>query len=279
MKKNQLYAGLIACTMAGGVSTGLAQHDAAQIESDTSGTVVTTTPLIITAILSQAGTFNGKYYGASSTTYLAADSSGSLEIYGTQPSGFTPVVGDSINVAGTFAPFHTIPLVDALTSISLNSTGNSSPLSPATTTISAINGASVPETLAGQLITLDNVTISDSASGDSALPSNGEFGTGNLTLTATDASGTETLYYLPGDYSVANVNMYGDTILGTYDLTGIASESTTSGGKPEFIPISLSAVPEPASLALSSVAFVLGLAGYRLRMKNQARLGEQVNEL
>jgi hypothetical protein len=267
MKKHQLYAGLISSTMALGISTGLAQHNAAQIEADASGTVVTTTPLIITAILNQAGTFNGKFYVASGTTYLAADSTGSLEIYGTQPSGFTPVVGDSINVAGTFSPFHAIPEISTLTSITLNSTGNSSPLLPVTTTISAINGASVPESLAGQLITLDNVTISDSASGDSTLPSSGEFGTGNLTLTATDASGTETLYYYPGDYSVANVNIYGDTILGTYDITGIASESTTSGGIPEFIPISLIAVPEPASLALCGVASILGLADYRQRLK------------
>ena len=35
----------------------------------------------------------------------------------------------------------------------------------------------------------------------------------------------------------------------------------------EFVPISITTVPEPATLALCGVGSVLGLAGYRLRKK------------
>jgi hypothetical protein len=246
MKKfNYLMPGIIAATAVLGNATAFAQS-AATIETEASGTPVTY-DATITAVLSQAGT-TGDGYTYGNWAFLANDGTGSLEIFGHLPTGSTyvPTVGDQIDLAGTFSPFNSIPEVGTLTSISLVSSGNPVP-GPTVTTIPAINSAlpGLPEpSIGGQLLTLDNVTIS----GLAAFPTHA-----NGTATITDGSAnTMTLFQYASSYSGAGA-LGGMTIpTGPVDITGIAD---VFDGTTEFIPFSITPVPEPSSMAL------LGLGG------------------
>ena len=104
------------------------------VEALTSGTVV---PLnsgpVVTAILSTPGTLDGYTY--TSYSFLVNDGTGSLDIYGSLAGlGYTPTVGDSINISGTWSPYQQLPEMGTVTGVTLNSSGNSVP-GPATTTI------------------------------------------------------------------------------------------------------------------------------------------------
>ncbi len=268
MKNYCLLTSLIASTVALSAANALADS-AATIFADASGTAVTYDNAsgafpVISAILSQPGTVNGKTY--TSWAFLAQDSTGSLDVFGALPGGstYTPTVGDAISVSGTYSPYHQIPELGTLTSISLESAGHAAP-SPSIQTVSSLNLTTLPQSIAGSLIQLDNITIS---SGSSTLTPGETWGTANLTLTMTDGSGSMTLYYWPTSYSAANANMFGETIpTGPVTIIGIDSAYTSgSTTTPEFIPISIQSVPEPTVLSLGGAGGLLALI-FRLRRK------------
>ncbi|MGA2246167.1 MAG: DUF5689 domain-containing protein [Verrucomicrobiota bacterium] len=254
-KKLMLTA--IAVTVAVPASIAPAQN-AATIETEPSGTAVTYTATI-TAILSQAGsTLDGYTYN--NWSFLANDGTGSLDIFGHLPTGstYTPTVGDQITLSGTYSPFDMIPEIGTLTSIAQVSTGNPVP-GPTVTTIPAINAAlpNLPEpSIGGQLLTLDDVLIS----GLTAFPTHA-----NGTATITDGSGnTMTLYQWASSYSAAAA-FGGQTVpTGPVDITGVAD---AFNGESEFIPVSISPVPEPSSIALFGLAGIACVSFLR-RFKN-----------
>jgi hypothetical protein len=208
----------------------------------------------VTAILSQPGMFNGKTY--TSWSFLVDDGTGSMDMYGTLAGlGYTPTVGDTITATGAYAPYHQIPEL-APTSIAITSTTNSyvpgSEPTVGTISASSLNpaiGTALPFSVAGHYITVSNVTIGGLS---------GTFGIANLTGTITDGSGNSmSLYYWPTSYSVANANLFGQTIpTGPVNITGFDSVYSTSSA-PEFTPISITAAPEPASLALLALGGLL----------------------
>ena len=227
--------------------------------ADTTGLQLTS-DAVITSILNQPAT------AANSTTswaFLVNDGTGSMEVYASATSltgfGFTPVVGEEISATGEFDPYHQIPEFEDLTAISAISTGNSLP-SLGISTITQLNVDTLPLSIAGYQETLDNVTIS---AGSSPL---GTFGTGNLTLTVTDGSNNSmTLYYWPTSYSAGYANLDGfNPVAGQkYDITGF--DSVYNNTSPEFSPISIVAVPEPATLALAGLG---GLSALLLRRRS-----------
>jgi hypothetical protein len=197
---------------------------------------------------------------------FAADSTGSLDLYGALPSGttFTPAVGDAISASGTYSPYDQIPEVESLTALNLFSTGNSvaTPSVYAIPTLTA--STTIPLTMAGYLVTLDNVSLyTDSAA---TIPVSGNFAThANTTLYAKDASGNiMEVYVWASSYSTDGA-MGGTPIpTGTVDMTGFVDES--SGYPVEFVPMSITSVPEPATLSLCGAGGLLMLV-FRLRRK------------
>lgn len=224
--------------------------------ANTTGVTINDDP-IVTAILSQPGTYNGKTY--TSWAFLANDGAGSMEIYGASlPGGYTPTVGDSITPTGEYSPYHQIPELETLTGLTLNSSGNSIP-SLGTATIPQLNVATLPYSLAGYLVNVDDVTLSGFS---------GSFGTANLTGTVTDAGNNSmTLYYWPTSYSVANVNLDGFTPIAgqEYDIMGFDS---VYNGSAEFTPIAITAVvPEPSTLVLAGIGGLFTLTLLRRTRK------------
>lgn len=271
MKKSSCFLnGLIVSTVGFFASNALADS-ASTIFSDASGTAVTYDNAsgaypVIAAVLSQPGTLDGYTY--SSWSFLAADSTGSLDLYGALPSGtaFTPAVGDAISVSGTYSPYHQIPEVGTLTALGLISSGNavSSPGVYTIPQLTASGTGSIPQSLAGYLVTLDNVSLyTDSAA---TIPVSGNFAThANVTLYAKDGSGNIMEVY---DWasSYAACGALGGTAepTGLVDITGFISQSGSYA--PELTPISITPVPEPATLSLCGGGALLALI-FRLRRK------------
>jgi len=135
-----------------------------------------------------------------------------------------------------------------------SSQGNAVP-GLATNTIPQLNVATIPLTIAGYLVDLDNVTIS---SGTSILTPGETWGTSNLTLTITDSSNNSmTLFYWPTSYSAANVNLANVLIpTGPVDMTGFDSVFAGPPAAPEFSPITVTPIPEPVSASLLAVGGV-----------------------
>ena len=187
-----------------------------------------------------------------------SDSTGSAEIYASSASlgSYVPTVGDTLSLSGTYSPFHQIPEIATITAIS--KTGTASVPAIAKSSVSQLNQTTLPESIAGHLFELDNVTIS----GETPTPfdlSNSPTG-----ATITDASGSMTLYYWPTSYSSTYANFNGLAVPTTpVNLIGFVSVFNT--GPAEFAPISFAtAVPEPASLGLVAAG---GLALLRRRRR------------
>lgn len=243
----------------------------------------------ITYVLSQAGTSSDGYTytnwaflvnDGSGTSELPSPQSYSAEVFGHMPTSntYTPTAGDVITATGLYSPFDAIPEVESLTAISKVGSGGTSP-APFKTTVEDINNVfndcetnpnggftspiPVPDpvfsgglvtggddySLLGQLIELDNVTLSAKGT-TAATGGTGVFPThSNTTLLITDASSnTCTLFQYASSYSQSGLLGGTSEDLGqTVDLVGFM-DVFTSG--PEFVPISITAVPEPVSMSL-----------------------------
>jgi len=258
MKKSLLAFGAIGILMAVAGSNALAD-DAATIFTVPSGTAVTYDGgsggyPVVTAVLSEPGTFNGKTYY--SWSFLAEDASGSLDMYNSDPlpGSYIPTVGDAITGDGTYSPYNQIPEVGSLSSITVQSTGNAVP-TIGTSTIATLNQTTLPQNIAGRLWTLNNVTISGIS---------GTFDISNLSGMISDGVDSMTLYYWVTSYAAANQNLYGMTIpTGPVNITGFVSVYNSTS--PEFVPISITSVPEPATLSLFGAAGLLALVLRRRR--------------
>lgn len=251
-----VLAGAVA-TVAGLVGSNALAQNIATVEGLASGTTASlNSDPVITAILSQPGTTDGKSY--SNWSFLVNDGTGSLDIFGSGTSltslGFTPVVGQTISVSGTYSPYDSIPELGTLTAIS--GTGTAAVPGIGTSTVATLNQSTIPNNIAGYLWTVDNATIS-------GITTASTFGIANLTGSISDSSGSMTLYYWATSYSMAVQNLYGSTIpTGPVDVTGFVDQFS---GTDEFIPISITAVPEPTTLALAGIG---GLSMLFLRRRS-----------
>jgi len=277
MKEHSLLAGLVVSTIALSAANASASNAAQVFGMSSSSAGVTYDNAsgaypVINQILCVGGqTVNGYSYSATAWTELAQDSTGGLELYGALPNGYTPTVGDAIQATGTYSPYHQVPELGTLTSLTLLSQGNvGAPAQLAT--ISQVNVATLPQSVAGQWLQLDDVTISAGAAGDSTITAGETFGTANLTLTITDGSDNSmTFYYNPKNYSLANQDLFGKAILTGQagDMQGIAALYPT-GTVPEFIGMQFTPdptpTPEPTTWGLCGVGGALTLL-LRLRRK------------
>ena len=266
MKRNILLAsGITAALISLGTTASAA--NVAAIEGGGTGAVTLNSSPVITAILSQPGTVNGDTY--TGWSFLVQDSSGSLDVYGKLPTGstYTPTVGDAVSLSGTYSPYHQIPEIGTLTSISGTPSGTTVP-GPLIYTIPQLTASTtIPFTQAGYLVQLDNVTLyTDSAA---TIPASGNFPTatgsaGNVGYYAKDNGGNiMEVYFWPSSYST-DAAMLGSAIpTGQVDITGFVSQSGTF--PVEMTPYAITAVPEPGTMALAGAAAALALAFRRRR--------------
>jgi hypothetical protein len=209
---------------------------------------------VITTIMSQPGTFGGHTY----TTWaaLAQDSTGSIDLFSSAASmgTYVPTVGDAVNAAGSWSPYHQIPELASLTSISLASSGNPVPASPVTT-IGALNSSlTIPLSLAAYPVEIDNVSLyTDSAA---TIPVSGNFAAANTAFYVKDTGGNiMELYFWYTSYACDGAMVGTPIPTGPVDVVGLLSQTGTFGV--EMTPYSLTPVPEPSTLVLAG----LGLAG------------------
>ena len=264
----------MATTVAAAVAvTGSNVHaqdaSAAQIEALPSGTATTYDNAsgaypVITAILSQPGSVGGHTY--TSYSFLAQDSTGSLDVFGTTPAllgSYVPTVGDAISVSGTYSPFHQIPELGSVTAVNLQSSGNPVP-SPFVSSVSQLNQGTLPNSIAGHLIELDNVMIGGSGGVGGLFPTYSQATTATESFTVTDGTGSMTLFDWVTSYSTAAA--LGGTAVptGPVDLIGFDSVfGTGATATAEFTPISITAVPEPANLGMIGAGALALLAVVR----------------
>ena len=243
---------------------------------------------VITAILSAP---HGTVYNPGATldgytynnwSYLAQDPTHSLDVfYSSSAAGPAanyplPTVGDSILVQGVFSPFSGIAEIangsaQAINVFGPGSSGNAPYYTtPMLTTIPTINvgtnGHAVSASgLSGELLKLHNVTISG-AGANWAVHA-------NVTGTITDESNNSmTMFLWASSYSTdgAIAASGGPVPAGLVDMTGFISDfysTVTSSITPEFVPISITSIPEPAAMSLCGLGSALAWVCYRFRKK------------
>jgi PEP-CTERM motif len=233
---------------------------------------------LVTAIGSQPGTFGGKLY--TSWSVFAQDSTGSLEEFITASTLTTLTanasasisVGDAINIAGQWSPFHAIPELGFVTTPASNnyfntiSHGNAVP-APTVYTVSALNqgnaiNPTIPEGQAGYYLQLNNVTISSPSNGLTALPGYTAV-ISNETFTITDNTGSMTMFDWTTSFSAAT--QLAGTPIGAsnhYNVEGLIS--VNPGGPMEFTALAVQAIPEPSSIVLVASGLI-GLLTIRRR--------------
>ena len=262
MKINRVFlAGVIASAIVS-LGANAVASDIATILGQPSGTAGLTLDSgpVITAIMSQPGTFGGHTY--SSWAVLAQDSTGSIDLFSSSASfgSYVPTVGDAITATGTFSPYHQIPELATLTSISLASSGNTVPAHP-TSTIDTLNlSLTIPQNLAAYRVEIDNVSLFTDAA--ATIPASGNFAAANTAFYLKDGSGNiMEMYFWYTSYSCDGA-MVGTAIpTGPVDVVGLLSQSGTFGV--EITPFSITPVPEPSTLALLG----LGVAGLLIRRR------------
>ena len=133
--KSAIVAGAFALVTMGAYRETAQADTIANVEAQAPGTAGLTIDQnpTVSAILSAPGSVNGLNY--TNWSVLANDGTGSLSIFGHMPTGnpYTPAVGDIVNATGTYSPFHQIPELASLSSISLVSSGNPVPAVQAST--------------------------------------------------------------------------------------------------------------------------------------------------
>jgi len=238
---------------------------------------------IVTAILTApsgsvynpGATLDGYTYG--NWSYLAADTTGSLDIFysktalGPLANYPTPTVGDTILVQGNWSPFDGIPEVGNSTLNPINVTGPGSqgnppysPGAPLLATIPVINVGTNGHALnssgmAGRYLQLNNVTISGTAANWTVHANN--------TGTITDSGGNSmTMFLWASSYSTcgAIAASGGAVPTGLVDMTGFVDDF---GNSAEFVPTSITVVPEPSAMSLCGIGSVLALVYGRWRKK------------
>jgi len=261
LKSGMFLAGAIASVVLLLGANARAQNILAMENGGTVSSYTISSGPIVTAIGEMPGYNANAGHTYTYWAYLAADSTGSMEVYCSSNNavtlGYTPTVGDSINVTAAYSPYHGIPEMEAtFTSITLQSSGNTVPAPPIinTASISAntLNGVTTPYSIAGYYCELPNVYISG---GPSVFPN---YAGGNTTWTLTDSYGTSTLYDWVTTYSACG-NMGGTAVpTGEVDIYGFVDAFN------EMVPFAIVAVPEPTTLALIAVGLV-GMLAIRRR--------------
>jgi hypothetical protein len=237
---------------------------------------------VITTMLTVPGTVTGT---AGSRTYnnysfLAQDTTGSLDLFyaSSLVPGYTPAVGDWITAQGNYAPYSGIPeIANSAThpiSVSYQFSSGNSPYfaTPALTTIPTINvgtnGYGLSQSgLSGQAVQLKNVTMSGLGATWSGNPNS------SATGTITDESlNSMTLYVWATSYLACGQIVGSGAAIptGLVDMTGFVSDfysTVTSSIQPEFVPLSITEVPEPSTMAFCGLGSVLAWVCYRLRKK------------
>jgi PKD repeat protein len=232
----------------------------ATIEGYSTGTVVTldSSP-VITAIASQGGgyTVNGHTYN--SWVIFAQDSTGSIDLYGTLPGSYTPAVGDAVSAAGTYSPYHQIPEIASLSNLTQVSTGNSVPTPPVFTIPQLTASTTIPESQAGYVLQLTNVTIyTDSAA---TIPASGNFPNSNTAFYVKDSSGNIMTMYFWVTFESVDGAMIGTPIpTGPVNITGHVE--VYPGLPVEIVPLAFTAVP--VSPPVPSPAPLLGSRTIRI---------------
>ena len=230
-----------------------------QIQGSATGLTYSTSA-VITQILSQPGPVNGIGGPGSSVVYTYAfyvnDGTGGMDVYGNLPAGskYVPTVGDEVQLTGKYDPYHEVPEMDDLKSISVISSNNPLPANSSVTstipyiinditnnsiTVSGGTTTVMPNDIGGVMVTLDNVKISGAGPTGATFgvvnsPSPGAFVTDPFT---TQTPNNMVFYYWPTSYSVANANLANMKIpTGLVDMTGFVS---VYGNNTEFCPITI----------------------------------------
>ncbi len=225
----------------------------ATINSTPSGTPATldSNP-VITAIGSQPGSAFGHTY--SSWAIFTADTDGSAagELFGALPAGNTeptPTVGDTIGATGTNGPFHQIPEIGSLQT--LTHTGTAAVPAPTVWTIPQVLAPppflTIPANQAGFILELDNVTIYTNSA---ATLQGGIFPIGNGTFYLRDGVNTNIMemFNWVTSYMACTAFISNTVPTGPVNIVGFLSES--SGFPVEITPFQITAVPEPSSVML-----------------------------
>jgi PKD repeat protein len=239
---NKFGAGLIASAMVLFAASALAVN-IATIEGYSSGTAVTldSSP-VVTAIASQGGGYTVNGYTYNSWLIFVQDSTGSIALYGPLPGSYIPAVGDAVSVAGTYSPYHQIPEIGSITSLTQVSTGNVVPTPPVFTIPQLTASTTLPENQAGYVLQLSNVTIyTDSAA---TMPASGNFPNSNTAFYVKDSSGNIMTMYFWVTFESVDGAMIGTRIpTGPVNITG--NVEVYPGLPVEINPHSFTAVPVP----------------------------------
>jgi len=212
----------------------------------------------------------------SQESFLVDDGTGAMEVF-KAPTGMTFTVGDQVSVAGTYAPFNSVPEVNPTSAATIISHNNPLPTvyayTPSQLSAAALaNGGAGNLSVMGHLVAINSATVSGAPTGTNYDGSNTP--TGQTWTIAAAGSGMTEFYWESSFNSVKNspgtygtglampgllgqpVNVSGINMYGLVDNFG--------PGTPEFIPLfegpAASPVPEPSTIfwACSSLFVAVG---------------------